>query len=178
MNLDQVEEVESSATPPLCLEGVFQLHARYVAAIGCRLLGRSEDIEDFLQDVFLEAANGLHRVRDPAAVRGWLATLAVRTARRTIRKRVLRRRLFGESEESPAPRISHEATPQERYLLLRCYKILDTLSANQRLAWTLRYLEDETLPEVARMCECSLATAKRWIKKANERIQTEIGGLE
>ncbi|MBL4634813.1 MAG: sigma-70 family RNA polymerase sigma factor, partial [Kofleriaceae bacterium] len=106
---------------------------------------------------------------------GWIATLAVHRARRVIRKRMLRRRFFPPAAEEVAPPISQAASPLERFLLVRCYEVLETLSANQRLAWTLRHIEGETLPEVARLCECSLATAKRWIHKANVRVQAEVG---
>lgn len=170
-----VQRADKCTAQVLRLEDVFNEHSKYVAAIGIRLLGRDNDIDDFLQDVFIEAGDGLKSVRDPKAVRAWLATLAVRKARRAIRKRMLLRRIFLTTQEDAAPAISKDASPMERYLLLRCYEVLETLSANQRLAWTLRHIEGETLPEVARMCECSLATAKRWIRKANERVQAEVG---
>jgi RNA polymerase sigma-70 factor (ECF subfamily) len=173
---ERVQRADECSARVLRLEDVFREHSKYVAAIGIRLLGRDNDIDDFLQDVFIEAGDGLKSVRDPNAVRGWLATLAVRKARRTIRKRMLLRRIFGTTQEDAVPAISNAASPMERYLLLRCYEVLETLSANQRLAWTLRHIEGETLPEVARMCECSLATAKRWIHKANARVQAEVGG--
>lgn len=173
---ERVRRADECSAQVLRLEDVFREHSKYVAAIGIRLLGRDNEIDDFLQDVFIEAGDGLKSVRDPNAVRSWLATLAVRKARRTIRKRMLLRRIFGTTHEDAVPAISSAASPMERYLLLRCYEVLETLSANQRLAWTLRHIEGETLPEVARMCECSLATAKRWIHKANERVQAEVGG--
>ncbi len=94
----------------LRLEDVFRNHSQYVAAIGIRLLGRDNDIDDFLQDVFIEAADGLKELREPNAVRGWLATLAVRKARRIIRKRMLRRRIFGSGKDETAPAISHAAS--------------------------------------------------------------------
>jgi RNA polymerase sigma-70 factor (ECF subfamily) len=40
-----------------------------------------------------------------------------------------------------------------------------------RIAWTLRYIEGQQLEEVAGICGCSLATAKRRISAAQERIE-------
>ncbi len=55
-------------------------------------------------------------------------------------------------------------------LLKRVYAILEELSVNERLAWTLRYVEREQLDDVARLCGCSLATAKRRIAAAQAAI--------
>src|SRR5262249_20345365 len=67
----------------------------YVAAIGLRLLGRDDEVDDLVQEVFLAAAGarGLATLRDAEAMRGWLATVAVRVARRKLRLRGLRRAL-------------------------------------------------------------------------------------
>jgi len=45
----------------------------------------------------------------------------------------------------------------------------------ERLAWSLRYLEGEPLDMVAASCGCSLATAKRRISAA-KRVIDEVFG--
>ena len=66
------------------------------------------------------------------------------------------------------------ASPEQRAMLSAVYRILDRLPVNQRLAWTLRYVEGEQLERVAELCNCSLATVKRRIKAAHEAIQREV----
>jgi RNA polymerase sigma-70 factor, ECF subfamily len=39
------------------------------------------------------------------------------------------------------------------------------------VAWSLRHIEGERLDEVAALCECSLATAKRRIAAASVRLE-------
>jgi RNA polymerase sigma-70 factor (ECF subfamily) len=63
-----------------------------------------------------------------------------------------------------------DASPEQKALLPKIYAILDTLPVDQRLAWTLRYVEREQLDDVARLCDCSLATAKRKITAAQQAI--------
>src|SRR5688572_3703940 len=53
------------------LDSLFRRYSSYVAAIAYRLLGREEDVDDTIQEVFLAAVRGVHAVRDPAAVRAW-----------------------------------------------------------------------------------------------------------
>src|SRR4051812_49898973 len=75
---------------PLELAAAFRLYARYVAAIALRLLGRDDEVDDVVQEVFLSAAGGLGRLRDPEALKGWLATVTVRLAGRRLRARRMR----------------------------------------------------------------------------------------
>jgi RNA polymerase sigma-70 factor (ECF subfamily) len=44
------------------------------------------------------------------------------------------------------------------------------------VAWTLRHVEGESLEEVAVLCDCSLATAKRRIASAHEKIKQRLEG--
>jgi len=78
----------ASAGPSL--DEAFRLHARYLAFIVLRLVGRGEEVEDLVHDVFLEAARSLERLRNPNAVKAYLTTIAVRRAQRHLLRRRLR----------------------------------------------------------------------------------------
>src|SRR4051812_49170620 len=60
------------------LAGLYDAYASYVAAVVVRLLGRDDDLEDVVHDVFSRAAIALPGLRDPRAAKGWLASIAVR----------------------------------------------------------------------------------------------------
>ena len=152
----------------------FERHARYVALIGMRLLGNDSDVDDLVQQVFLDAFRNRERLRDPAAAKSWLATLTVRAARHQLRRRRLRQ-FVGLDDRPHAVELRDPAlSPEKRALLERLYGILDTLPVEQRLAWTLRHVEGEKLERVATCCGCSLATAKRRIIAAQARLQVEL----
>jgi RNA polymerase sigma-70 factor (ECF subfamily) len=169
------------APPPLTFEALFSQHARFVAQVALRVIGRDDEVDDVVQEVFLCALRDLGKLQNPAAVRGWLKTITVRKAYRLLRRRRLRawfglddRATVGalacrgpSLEELPAPGCS----PEERALLLRVYRLLDQLPAAERLAWTLRYLDGEQVESVATLCGCSLATAKRRISAAHSFVE-------
>lgn len=160
---------------PMHLDQLFERYSRYVAAIGLRLLGRDADVDDLVQDVFVDAVRGMGALRDPDAIRGWLATVTVRTARRRIRYNRVRR-IFSNSEtEDYSSLVDYSATPEQRLLITRCYQALEKVPANQRLAWVLRHVEGESMAVVAERCECSLASAKRYIEKAHRHLQEALG---
>ena len=54
-------------------------------------------------------------------------------------------------------------------------RVLDAVTIEGRLAWTLRHVEGMTLPEVAQHCGCSLATAKRRISSVHQTILEALG---
>jgi RNA polymerase sigma-70 factor (ECF subfamily) len=167
-------EERPPATAPLRFDEVFKSYARYVGAIGLRTLGRPDEVDDFVQDVFMHVHRGLHKVVTPAAIKGWLAAIAVRLALRRLRRRRLLR-LVG-LDEAP----SYEAvadpglSPEDRALLAQLYRRLDTIPPRHRLAWTLRQVEGEPLEQVAVLCGCSLATAKRWIESTQEALRGSV----
>jgi len=150
------------------LDVLYRTHARYVASIALRLLGRDEEVDDVVQEVFLRAVRSLETSQGEPAVRGWLRVVTVRlVVRRLRRRRLLKLFVPPDSYESlPAP----GATPEELTLLRRVYSALDDLPVDLRVAWLLRHGEGEALEDVAAACECSLATVKRRIAQASARL--------
>ncbi|MBN1608420.1 MAG: sigma-70 family RNA polymerase sigma factor [Polyangiaceae bacterium] len=157
---------------PLDPEKVYRRYAPYVAATAHRLLGGDQEVDDTVQEVFVIAVRGLRSVRDPGAVKGWLACIAVRVVRRRLRMRHARR-LVGLDTPAALDPADWAASPEQRTLLLQVYRALELLPANERIAWALRYLQGERLEDVAAQCGCSLATAKRRIAAAS-RVMEEV----
>jgi RNA polymerase sigma-70 factor (ECF subfamily) len=166
--------VEATEALPDSDEALFARFAPYVARIGLRLLGRESDVDDLIQEVFFAAFRQRHQVRDPHAFKSWVAIIAVRTARRQLRRRRMRS-FVGLDTLAPSLELRDpDMSPERRALLSRVYQALDQIPVDQRVAWTLRYVEGEKLEQVAEHCGCSLATAKRRIAGAHARIQAEL----
>jgi RNA polymerase sigma-70 factor (ECF subfamily) len=165
---------EPEADDRLDLERLFRAYSPLVATISLRILGSRDEMQDMVQDVFLELSRWLDRIEDAAAVRSWLTTVTVREARRRLRRRRLKA-LLGLGETPDYRRVADSsASPAVRTLLAEVYRVLDRVDVEDRLAWTLRHVARETLPEVAEHCGCSLATAKRRIARAHSAILNEV----
>jgi RNA polymerase sigma-70 factor, ECF subfamily len=159
---------------PASIDEIYRRYCRYVAAVILRLDGHSAEVDDLVQDVFVEATAGIARLREPEAIKGWLATIAVRTVRRRLR---LRRvwRFFGlERDASQAGLVDHAASPVDRLLLRAVYRVLDDMSVEDRLAFSLHTIEGETMEAVAKLCGCSFATAKRRVARAQRLIEERL----
>ena len=165
-----------SAGPSSALDRAFRAYAPKVATVALRILGRADEADDLVQDVFMKAGKWLPRLDEPAALRAWLLKVAVRLAWRRLRMRRWRVALgldgsYDYSEIAGQGRIS----PENAAFLAEVYRIMDRMPACERLAWSLRHVDGERLEDVAQQCACSLATAKRRIAAAQARIQREIG---
>jgi len=87
------------------------------------------------------------------------------------RARPFRRRAGNALDEVIA---SPNASPEDRAALSELFGVLDQMPTDLRLAWSLRYMHEETVESVAELCGCSLATAKRRIAAAQGRINEEL----
>ena len=158
------------------LDELVRAHSPYVAGLAYRLLGRDSDVDDVVQDVFVALLRFHGSVREAKALRGWLATTTVRLSVRRIRARKLRLKSWlGLDEPEPASVLSPGATAEEHVSLTRVHRALDGVSTSARVAWLLRYVEQETMEEVARLVGCSLTTAKRRVGAAQLAVRRALG---
>ncbi|MFZ6181192.1 RNA polymerase sigma factor [Nannocystis pusilla] len=149
---------------------LFEQFEETVNRLVWRLLGADDAHDDIVQDVFVLLLRGLRKVREPAALANWVAKVTVNKVRSEIRRRsLLRRRYYHEpeafelAEASPPP---YEA----RELLRRTFEVIVQLPANERIAFTLRYIDQQPLEAIAVACDCSLATIKRRLQSAEARF--------
>jgi RNA polymerase sigma-70 factor, ECF subfamily len=167
-------EAERDPVDPGNFDQVFRRYAPYVARIATRLLGRDGEVDDLVQDVFLEAHRGLASVHTPAALGGWLARICVRRATRRLRRRKLLAWLsldhVSERELPPLPGVSAE----DRTEAARLYRALDRLPAEERVAWLLRHVEGETLDDMVELCGCSKSTVQRRLWRAEAQLSREV----
>jgi RNA polymerase sigma-70 factor (ECF subfamily) len=147
-------------------------YAPMVYGVLDRALGSSGESEDLTQEVFLRVFAAIRSLRDPNALRSFIYSSAIRMLRWHLRGRRIRRML----SLSDAGELPDHATPaadsEGRQLLGRFYRILDTLTPNERMAFVLRHVEQLSLEEVAHATGASLATVKRRIRSATTRVDT------
>jgi len=162
----------------LTLEHAYARYVPYVAKLALRLLGRPEEVDDLIQDVFVIATERFSTLRDAGALRGWLASITVHTAVRRLRRRRLRQLVSLDSDPQfqadLSPFLREGASAEHHRLLREVFQALDRLPARERIAWSLRVLEGEPMDTVARLCDCSLATAKRRVGSAQNLIDALV----
>ena len=160
---------------------LYRRHAHHLLAIATRLLSNRSEGEEVVQDAFVAGFGQLGNLRDPTAFRPWLARIAINLARRRLRRgRLLR--IFGLDrgfdDATLAALAAPDMRPDDRTELALVDRLLDSIPTNLRIAWMLRRVEGLPLAEVASLCGCSIATAKRRVAAAEAEVERHVSFRE
>ena len=155
---------------PGAMEELYDRYAPHVQRVLARVVGMDQALPELLQEVFIEAFGNIHSIKNAARLKAWITSIAVFTARGRIRKRSRRLALWI-SDSTAVPEVPIQGADHEIRETLSCaYQVLDKLPANERIVFTLRFMEGMELTEVAEVCRVSLATVKRRISRAKKRF--------
>ncbi len=150
---------------------LFRRYAPYVGSIALGILGRQEEAEEVVQEVFVLAHAHLGQLRDPAAVAGWLGKIAVRRARRHL-GRAWWRRVMRTAEPLEYERLlDPTSSPEDRAHVASVYRLLARLPADERVVWVLRHVQEQRLEEIAELVGCSLSTVQRRLRRAQAAME-------
>jgi RNA polymerase sigma-70 factor (ECF subfamily) len=153
---------------------LWRRHAAMVRGILRRMLGPDQDVEDLLQETFIQFFRQVRVLRDPRALRMFLIKITTNVVRGELRGRRVRR-WVRPTDTGSLPDIPVRASDVEaRHALNRFYGILDDLSPYERTAFVLRFVEDLDLTEVADAVGVSLATIKRHLAKVGDRVWKQV----
>jgi RNA polymerase sigma-70 factor (ECF subfamily) len=145
---------------------LFDRYAPLVRRILSRALGPFHEVEDFVQETFIAFFRQLSTLKNDTSARAFLVSIAVRTAKHELRSRRVRRILrLAPAEELSDFAVGNTTDHEGREALRRLYAILDDLDTPSRLVFTLRFLEEMELMEVASAIGESLASVKRRLAK-------------
>lgn len=155
---------------PDAIAALYDQYARTIRRVLRRALGVDPEVADLTHDALLRAVRDIANLEDPSRLGGWLRTIAIFTARGHLRRRARRRALKALFRGDLEPRIESGPDDRAHEVLRETYRALDALAADERLAFTLRFIEGLELTEVASTCQVSLATIKRRLARASTRF--------
>ena len=149
------------------------LHARFAGEVNrmvWRLLGADQDHDDIVQHVFCKLLVSTDQVREAEKLGGWVRSVTVNAVYSELRKRSVRRLFLAAQAVQPEQFEDSVSNAESRQVLARVYTVLESMPIAERMAFSLRHIDGKPLAEVAELCGCSLATAKRRIGRAHERF--------
>jgi RNA polymerase sigma-70 factor (ECF subfamily) len=144
--------------------------APMVYALLRRTLASRHDMEDFLQEVFVRVFERLRTLQDPAALRSFIYSIALRALNEELRQKSIRSRLtslfVAPSLRSSVAHVDFES----RDTLRRIETVLDRMNPRLRAVFVLRRFEGLELTEIGARLDLSLATVKRDMDKAHDML--------
>lgn len=160
---------------------LFRRHVERVYGFVRRLMPDAGDHDDIVQDVFVQAMESLHRLREAEAFAGWLRSIAIHIVKNRLRKRRLLTRLGLRRSRSAPPDdlviedlVSPSAPPDVVVELHAVYRTVAKLDPDLRTALILRRVEGLSVPAVAEQLGRSLSTTKRWLAAAESQLELEL----
>ncbi len=151
----------------------FERYSSRVERIITHVLGFDSELADVVQEAFVGALNSIHTLQEPSSLEAWLSRVAALTARKVLRSRSRRgwlRRFVDSHEEERHEPVGPGPDFEGRQALRAVYSVLARLSADERIAFALRFIDGMELTEVAAACGVSLATIKRRLGRAEQRF--------
>lgn len=143
-----------------------------------KLLGEASAAEDVLQEVWLDVFRGLPRLTAAGAFPAWLYRIARDRAYRELRKRRTDVRPLLEADAATESTNGVDFTAEDAAAV---HAALDRLAPEHREVLVLRFLEDLSYDEVARIVGCPLGTVRsriHYAKRALALILDKVGNHE
>lgn len=173
----QVAYVEDLVLVDRCLEGheaaardLFRRHRPRVHASLYRVLGSNRDMEDLLQEVFVQVFGSLRSWRAEASLATWIDRIAVRVAWRWLGQRRARPEAELVDDSVVAPDVGGARQAHAREGVRRLYAALATLSPAARVAFALHEIDGRPLAEVATVTATSLTATKLRVWRARRAL--------
>jgi len=163
---------------PAATRELFRRHRARVHASLYRVLGSNRDMDDLLQEAFIQVFQSLRGWRAEASLSTWIDRVSVRVAYRYLSQRGRRIQtdvLDGDEGGATIDGAVIEGPGARRQLardgVKRLYAVLDELGAASRLAFTLHEIDGRPLSEVAALVGSSVTATKLRVWRARKRIE-------
>jgi RNA polymerase sigma-70 factor (ECF subfamily) len=159
------------------LDGDVEAYARLVdrhfdrcARIAVRIVGNREDAEEALQDAFLRAYNALADYEERERFSAWLTRIVVNQCRTMLARTRRREAVFPDLDPGSLSVAAIETDPEHSWTDLE--RALAQLPVAQREALVLRYADDLTYEEMARITGAGESALKMRVQRAFARLRT------
>ena len=182
MNTGKLQAVADPAAQPDLVarcqrgekEALGELYRQYRAEVARnlhRMLGPGRgDLEDVLQEVFIEVFRSIARFRGDAKITTWLYRLCVNVALQRLRKRKRRAEVSGDSVSERVTDETPERELDNRRRLEAVYRILDELSPKKRVVFILHEIEGREPKEIAGIVGAPVLTVRTRLHYARKEF--------
>ena len=160
-------------------EAFAELVRRYqdaVYAIGLHVLDGPHEAAGVAQDALVRAYQCLDQLREPSRFSSWLCRIATNLARRRLSSK---RKATGvvsldAVDEMPDSQPSSSKVAEKSELVTLVRQLLEKLADEQRLTFTLFYVNGYSERDLSQMLEVPVGTVKSRLRSARSKLKKEI----
>ena len=154
------------------LTAIWHRYTPLVRSIVRRNIRPESDVEDLVQEAFLQFYRSHKLLRNRGALRSFISGISLRVTIRELRSRRAHKRERPTTDDAQAlgPRFVPPADFEAREAMAAVHAMLDRLDPKDRTTFVLRHVEGLELTEVAGMLDMSVATVKRHLERISHRV--------
>lgn len=159
-------------------------HQRAVCAVVSRMLDDKDDIDDVVQEVFVQAYRSISSFKEQAAFTTWIYRIAVNTTIKQMKKSKVRQ---AASIDDPAVGLQEtlvssngdgpETTAEKRERNAAIRRAILTLPDHHKAVVILHYFQGCSCEEIARVLDCSVGTVWSRLHYACKKLQGQLNWL-
>ena len=141
-----------------------------------RMVRNPEDARELCQDTFLRVHQCLHQYRGESALKSWIGRVAWTIALRHLQHKRIPLVDNGDAEdgsllENIGDGFDLEAACADEETMRHLHAAIETLPPLQRTLLTLYYLEETSIPEIARITGLASGTIKSHLFRSRLRLR-------
>jgi RNA polymerase sigma-70 factor (ECF subfamily) len=160
------------AGEPSALGEAYDLHHVHVRVFARQLIGDDALAEDVVQETFAALPRAIRGYLGDGALRTFLVGIAINHARHHVRSAARRRAAVERFASEPAAlSASPEANAERAQLADALHRALDELSIDQRAAFVLCELEEQSSVEAAHVLNVPEATVRTRLFHARRKLR-------
>ncbi len=171
---DAVIASRAQAGDIAALSLLLKRHAALAERVARRVLGKSDVVDDVLQDAALAAFLNIRSLLSPERFSGWYCGIVMNHCRMHLRRKARFRETRSLNGSEFALAQSTDALAEERAMLSEVMAALEALPDSQRQAALLVYFDGLTQKEAAGMLDVSVGAVKARLHRARQAIRSKV----
>jgi RNA polymerase sigma-70 factor (ECF subfamily) len=149
---------------------LFRDYRERVHATLYRIMGSNRDMEDLVQEVFLQVFRSIQSYRGEARLATWISRITTRVAYGHLARRGPVSVALEAVPDPAADEPDAEDRALAREAMRRVYAVLERLDPKHRIAFSLHVIDGRSVREVADLTESSVTAVKTRIWRARKEI--------
>ena len=166
---------EAAAKNPAAFSQLIFLYKKRIVAVGRRFFYNQNDIDDFLQEVFIKIYENLDKFQGNSRFSTWITRIAYNTA---INFKTRTKKSESLCEETQSNLVSNYETPEETQLKQLTREAINNavklLPENYKKCIELYFYNNMTYEEIAETTDIPLNTVKTYIFRAKKELYQKL----
>ena len=142
----------------------YRRFGKRVGALVWTLMGGDADHDDIVQNVFVNLIGSIGSVRDSSKLAPWVDSVVYRVVFKELRSRKRSKTVAVDPSDETFEKSGSQYNTS--IIVARFFRILDQMEPADRMLFSLKYLDNLMLTDIAEVSNLSVSTVKRRLKNA------------